>query len=100
MSTGEIEKFDVAEHLADDPVGQEELLNDAANSGDYRYLAHAIGIVARAAGMSKVANETGMKRQALYRSLSMNGNPTLETVTEVAKALGLRVKFERIPENA
>ena len=93
MSAGELTKFD----LADDPV--QELLNDAASSGDHAYLAHTLGRIARAAGMSKVSSATGIQRPALYRSLSMAGNPTLKTVILVAKALGLRVKFERISQN-
>jgi probable addiction module antidote protein len=51
-------------------------------------------MVARARGMSELANETGIKRQQLYRSFSDEGNPTLETMLKVLPALGLRMRIE------
>ena len=72
---------------------QAELLNDALATGHAGYIANALGIIARARGMSGLAAETGMKRQQLYRALSEDGNPTLETLTKVVTAFG-----ERHPE--
>jgi probable addiction module antidote protein len=74
---------------------QEELLNDALASGHAGYIANALGIIARARGMSGLAAETGVKRQQLYRALSEDGNPTLETLTKVVKALGFRLAAQR-----
>ncbi|WP_293980065.1 addiction module antidote protein [Sphingobium sp.] len=45
--------------------------------------------------MTQLANETGIKRQALYRAFSDKGNPTLETVLKVLPALGLRMRVEQ-----
>jgi len=45
--------------------------------------------------MSGLAAETGVKRQQLYRALSADGNPTLETLTKVVKALGFRLAAQR-----
>jgi probable addiction module antidote protein len=89
----ELSDFDTAEHLteADD---QAELLADALTTGDAHVVAKAIGIVARARGMSSIAEATGIKRQALYRAFSEDGNPTLETMLKVLPALGLRMRFE------
>jgi len=87
----ELTTFDVAEHLSDDE-GQQALLDDAFASGDHRYIAHAIGIVARAQGMTKVASESGMQRQALYRAFSRDGNPTLENFLRVLGTLGYRLQ--------
>ena len=70
---------------------QAELLNDALATGHAGYIANALGIIARARGMSGLAAETGMKRQQLYRALSEDGNPTLETLTKVVTALGYRL---------
>jgi probable addiction module antidote protein len=56
--------YDSAEHFRD-PEDQAELLRDAIAQGDPGYLAHAPGIIARARGMSAIAEETGVKRQAL-----------------------------------
>jgi len=85
--------YDSASHFGEQEA-QAELLEDALSSGDARYIAHALGIIARARGMTQLANDTGIKRQALYRALSTSGNPTLETVVRVLNALGLRMKLE------
>jgi probable addiction module antidote protein len=57
--------------------------------GDAALVAHALGEVARAEGMTQVAKETGLSRESLYRALSTAGNPELATVLKVMKALGL-----------
>jgi probable addiction module antidote protein len=54
-------------------------------------IARALGDIARAKGMSKVARETGLSRESLYKALSKDGNPSLATVLKVAKALGLQL---------
>jgi probable addiction module antidote protein len=84
--------FDPADYL-DTPEAQEELLADAAASGDARNIAIALGTSARARGMTKVAKEAGVTREALYRALSEDGDPRLSTLLGVAKALGLRITF-------
>jgi probable addiction module antidote protein len=58
---------------------------------DASYIAHALGVVARAKGMSQVASKTGLSSEQLYRSLSEDGNPTLKTTIAVMKALGLEL---------
>lgn len=82
--------FDAAEYL-DDPESQAELLADAFDSGDASYIAHAPGIVARARGMTGVAKDAGVTREALYKALSDKGDPRLSTLLGVLKALGLRL---------
>lgn len=79
----------------DTEEAQEALLNDALASGHAGYIANALGVVARARGMSALASETGFKRQQLYRALSEDGNPTLDTLTRVVRALGFRLSVER-----
>ena len=76
-------------------AAQEELLNDALATGHAGYIANALGIVARARGMAGLAAELGVKRQQLYRALSEDGNPTLETLTKVIGGLGFRLSVER-----
>jgi len=82
--------FDPAEYLGD-PAAQAELIADALSTGDAAYVAHALGIVARARGMSQLARDTGMSRESLYKALSAQGNPELATVLRVAAALGLKL---------
>jgi len=63
----------------------------AFESGDAGYIAHALGVVARARGMREIAKESGLSREQLYRSLSERGNPTLKATLAVMKALGIKL---------
>ena len=82
--------FDAAESL-DTPQSQAELLADAFETGDAHYITIALGVVARARGMSSVASEAGVTREALYKALSETGDPRLSTLLGVMKALGFRL---------
>ena len=64
---------------------------EAFQTNDASYIAHALGVVARAKGMGQVAGQTGLSREQLYRSFSENGNPTLKTTLAVMKALGVEL---------
>lgn len=92
-------RFDAAEVL-DTPEAIEAFLEEAFESADPAFITHALGIVARAKGMSQLAAETGLSRQALYKALSAEGHPEFGTVLKVAKALGFRLHPERVPEHA
>ena len=63
---------------------------------DVAGIARALGDVARAKGMARVAREAGLSRESLYRSLSKDGNPSLATFLKVAKALGVRLHVEPV----
>jgi probable addiction module antidote protein len=82
------EPFDAALYLTA-PSSQEELLNDALASGDARYVSQALGVIARARGMTEVAREAGVTREALCKALSGNGDPRLMTLLGVARALSV-----------
>jgi probable addiction module antidote protein len=60
--------------------------------GDPALVAAALGDVARAKGMTKIARKAGLGRESLYKSLSPDGNPELATVLKVLRALGLKLK--------
>ena len=64
---------------------------EAFQTHDAGYVAHALGVVARAKGMAQIAVQTGLSREQLYRSFSENGNPTLKTTLAVMKALGIEL---------
>ncbi|MCF6123516.1 putative addiction module antidote protein [Mesorhizobium sp. M7A.F.Ca.CA.001.07.2.1] len=85
--------FDPAEHLGS-AEGQAELLADAFATGDPGYIANALGIVARARGMTAVAKEAGVTREALYKALRPDGDPRLSTLLGVTKALGVKITAE------
>lgn len=85
-------RWDSAEHLRTDEdvrMYLEACFDEAGD--DAAFLAHAFGVVARARGMMQLARETGLSREALYRSLSEEGNPTLDTLLKVTRALGLKL---------
>jgi probable addiction module antidote protein len=82
------EPFDAAEFTQSEE-DQQALLDDAFASGSAAYMANALGIIARARGMTAVAREAGVSREALYRSLSENGDPRLTTLLRVMRALGV-----------
>lgn len=82
--------YDPAEDLTSDKAIA-TFMSEAFKTNDAGYIAHAVGVVARARGMSQIANETGLSREQLYRSFSENGNPTLKTTLAVMKALGIEL---------
>jgi probable addiction module antidote protein len=86
--------YDPADALKSDE-GIEVFLSDAFETGDAGYIAKALGVVARVKGMTKIARETGLAREQLYKSLSENGNPTLETTLAVLKAIGFKMTGKR-----
>jgi probable addiction module antidote protein len=67
-------------------------LDAAFEDGDPNLVAAALGDVARAKGMAKIAQAAGLRRESLYKALSTKGNPELATVLKVMRALGLKLK--------
>ncbi len=80
--------YDPASAL-DSPEAISVFMADALETGDTAYIAKALGVVARAKGMTELARETGLSREQLYRSFSERGNPTLKTMLAVMRALGV-----------
>jgi probable addiction module antidote protein len=85
--------FDASEYL-DDPGMQAELLSEALASGKARVIAHALGMIARARGMTDIARATGLSRGSLYAALNEEGNPSLDTVMKVIGALQLELQAD------
>ena len=82
--------YDPAEDLTSDEATA-IFMAEAFQTNDAGYIAHALGVVARAKGMAQIAGKTGLSREQLYRSFSENGNPTLKTTLAVMKALGIEL---------
>ena len=59
--------------------------------GDAAELAHALGVAAKARGMSDIAQATGITREALYKALTPNAKPRFDTINRVCAALGVRL---------
>jgi probable addiction module antidote protein len=85
--------FDIADELHDDEAVA-IYLDEALATGDPAYFAHALGKVAKARGMTRIAREAGLSRGSLYAALSDDGNPTIATLMLVMKSLGLRLGAE------
>ncbi len=86
--------FDPAEHLKtpeDIAAFLEAVFEDEGD--DPVFIQKALGVAARAKGMSEMARATDIDRASLYKALSEDGNPTFMTVWKVAKALGVRIRF-------
>jgi probable addiction module antidote protein len=84
--------YDTAEHLktdADMAAYLDACLEEAGD--DPAFIAHALGIIARARGMTQLARDTGLARENLYKTLSADGNPEFGTILKVIKALGLKL---------
>jgi probable addiction module antidote protein len=59
--------------------------------GDGSLIRAALGDIARTRGMTRLAKDTGLAREGLYKALSAEGNPEFATVMKVIKALGLKL---------
>ncbi|MDE8651832.1 addiction module antidote protein [Novosphingobium album (ex Liu et al. 2023)] len=87
--------WDVTE-LLETPEDMAAYLEAAMEENDPAFFRRAIGDVVRAIGMTAVARETGLSREALYKALGENGNPTIATLSKVLAALGLRLSVAPI----
>ena len=81
-------RFDAAEYL-DTEKRQVAYIAAALESGDADFVRDALGLVARARGMSGIARKAGLNRESLYKALGETGNPEFETVMRIVRALGL-----------
>lgn len=90
MAKTKTRKWDAADHLKSgrDVVAY---LEAAFEDGDSGVIAAALGDIARAKGMSRLARQAGLGRESLYKALSAGGNPELGTVLRVLRALGVRL---------
>ena len=89
----EITDFDPAEYLDNEDMIA-GYLTDALETQDPAFIADAIGVVARAKGMKRVAEDAGVSRESLYRALSANGNPEFGTVLKVLSSLNIQLKAQ------
>jgi probable addiction module antidote protein len=69
-------------------------ITEALSTHDADMIARAIGVAAKARGMTDIAKQTGLSRESLYKALSGDGHPQFETINRVLKALGLRLRVE------
>lgn len=88
--------WDSAE-LLDSPESVAAYIEAAFEDGDPALITHALGVAARARGISQLARDAGLSRDAMYKAFQPNGNPTLQTLTSVMKALGMKLSAQASP---
>ncbi|HMN12106.1 MAG TPA: putative addiction module antidote protein [Bellilinea sp.] len=91
-------RWDPVEHLK----SQKDIvayLQAAIEDGDSTVITAALGDVARAKGMTEIADKTGLGRTSLYKALSEDGNPELTTILKVIQALGLKLQIAESRDN-
>ncbi|HDQ04047.1 MAG TPA: putative addiction module antidote protein [Deltaproteobacteria bacterium] len=82
--------WDAADHLKT-KADIAAYLDAALEENDPALIAAALGDIARAKGMTQIANETGLGRESLYKALSPEGNPEFSTILKVVNAMGLKL---------
>ena len=93
--TVKFSRYDVADYLQseEDMAAYLEACFEEGGE-DAAFIAAALGDVARAYGMARLAKATGLTREGLYKTLSKDGNPSFSAILKVIKALGLKLKPE------
>ncbi|MBU4263093.1 MAG: putative addiction module antidote protein [Proteobacteria bacterium] len=92
----ELPEFDMAKQLRSE-ADIAAYVTMVIEDGDDAELAHALGVAARARGMSEVALAAGITREALYKALRPGAHPRFDTINRVCAALGVRLVAEPVP---
>ena len=95
IKISELPDFDMAQYLK----SEEDIaayLSMVIADGDTSELAYALGVAAKARGMSEVAKKAGITREALYRALRPNASPRFDTIHKVCQALGVRLEVKPV----
>ncbi|MCF8359168.1 MAG: putative addiction module antidote protein [Prolixibacteraceae bacterium] len=92
-------KLDIADYLDSNEMIA-EYLNTVLEEGENSDVITAIGHIAKAIGMTKIAEQTGLSRPSLYKALSDGAKPQFETIMKVLKAIGGQIKINPIGEVA
>ncbi len=90
INIADLPDFDMAEHLPDDEAIA-QYLTLVLEENDPAELNHALGVIARARGMTEVAKASGLTREALYKALRPNAHPRFDTIARVCAALGVKL---------
>jgi probable addiction module antidote protein len=96
LKKAQTSKFDIADYLDSNEMIA-EYLNSVLEEGNDTEIVTAIGHIAKAIGMTKIAEETGMSRPSLYKALSDGAKPQFSTIMKVLKAVGGQIRINPIP---
>ena len=96
--SSKLTKWDSASYLKTDEDIAAYLSACFEEAGDdAAFITHALGVVAKAKGMTQLAKQTGLGRESLYKALSGDGNPSFATILKVMLALGVQIHTEVTP---
>ena len=90
MPKSRTRSFDTSDFLDDDEVIA-EYLTAALEESDPDVFLTAIGQVAKARGMARIADRTGLCRESLYKALAPGAKPRYDTVLKVLQSLGVKL---------
>src|SRR6266851_7850889 len=85
-----LKEFDASAYLDNDEVIA-EYLTAALEDGNPDVFLAAIGNVAKARGMSAIAESAGLGRESLYKALAPGAKPRYDTVLKVLQSLGVKL---------
>jgi probable addiction module antidote protein len=88
MSTVKISEYDTAEFLDNEEIIAEYLAVALEDSDPDVFIA-ALATVARARGMTRLAEDSGLSRESLYKTLAPGAKPRFETIVKITRALGV-----------
>lgn len=88
-----------SQHLEEIDPFLNEAFADYAEDGDSAALLTTLRIVARVKGISHIATEAGMSRQGLQKALSAKGNPRLDNINSIMRAMGYQLLPHRRETN-
>ncbi len=88
MAKTKTRRWDAVDHLKTN-ADMTAYLEAALQDGDATVITAALGDIARAKGMTRIARSAGLGRESLYKALSPDGRPEFATVLKVVRALGL-----------
>jgi probable addiction module antidote protein len=88
--TAQPRPFDPVNYLGNDQMVL-AYLAAAFEDGDSALIRAALNDVVRARGIVAMSEATGLPRASIYKALGEKGNPTLETLLALTKALGLKL---------
>ena len=95
IKVSDLPEFDAAPYL-DSEEAVAAYLTDILQANDAGLLAAALGDIARARGMTDIAQAAGITREALYKALRPDSSPRFDTVSRVCTALGVRLVAQAV----
>ena len=99
IKIADLPDFDIAEYLTSDEA-MADYINLVMEDGDVAELTRALGTVARARGMTQLARDTGLTREALYKAFRADSHPRFDTIARVCLALGVRLTAQPVSARA